>query len=41
MLEYVTGDLEGAPARRAPRTAALDPTHILIVVENPGFRPPR
>ena len=36
MLEYVTGDLEGRPyaARRV-----ADPTHILIVVENPGFPP--
>ena len=40
MLEYVTGDLEGAPyAAGAAYGEALDPTHILIVVENPGFPP--
>jgi hypothetical protein len=40
MLEYVTQDVEGAPyAAGAAYGDALDPTHILFVVENPGLPP--
>jgi hypothetical protein len=40
MLEYVTQGVEGAPhAAGAAYGDALDPLHILFVVENPGFPP--
>jgi hypothetical protein len=40
ILEYVTGGVDGAPyAAGAAYGEALDPMHILIVVENPGFPP--
>jgi hypothetical protein len=40
MLEYMTQGIEGAPhAAGAAYGDALDPTHILIVLENPGFPP--
>lgn len=40
ILDYVTGGIEGVPyAAGAAYGDALDPMHILIVVENPGFPP--
>ena len=40
ILAYVTRGVDGAPyAAGAAYGDALDPTHILIVVENPGFPP--
>jgi hypothetical protein len=40
MLAYVTQDVTGAPyAAGAAYGDALDPTHLLIVVENPGLPP--
>ena len=40
MLEYVSEDVSGVPfAAGAAYGDALDPTHILLVIENPGIPP--